>query len=214
MSQYGSDPNAPTGSDFNTSGDPPTWPKVVGIISIVLASLGVVCGLCGMVFVVALGPFMQKMGELQAQGGGARGGPVIPTTTIPTELVPGPMSVVAAIIGPIGSIVLLVAGITTVRRAASGRSIHLAYVAASLLATALALVGAYQYQASASSFMAAHPDDGWSKFFMSRGGSGGQFVQAIAVSCVGAIYPIFCLVWFGIMGKRPEVGSMPQEPLV
>ena len=31
---------------------------------------------------------------------------------------------------------------------------------------------------------------------------------------LGLGYPIFLLVWFGIMGKRPEQGRMPEEPLV
>ena len=118
MSQYPTDPVPSMTSDFQLSGEPPAWPKGVGIISIVLGSLGTVCGLCIAVFTFAMQPFMQKMGELQAQGGGARGGPVIPTTPMPAELSPGILSIVAAVFWPIGTILLIVAGISTVRRAA------------------------------------------------------------------------------------------------
>jgi hypothetical protein len=36
--------------------------------------------------------------------------------------------------------------------------------------------------------------------------------------CIGVAlalgYPVFLLVWFGAMGKRPEAGKLPEEPLV
>ena len=214
MSQYPTDPVPSMTSDFQLSGEPPAWPKVVGIISIVLSALGVICGLCGAVFILGMSSFMQKFGEMQAQGGGARGGPVIPTTPMPVELAPGVLSVVSVIVGPIGSIVLLIAGIATVRRVASGRMLHLAYVGISVLAIVIGLIGAYQYQSTGVAFLAAHPDDPWSKMFAAQGGMGRQFLQSMAISCVTAIYPIFCLVWFGVMGKRPEVGAVIQEPLV
>jgi hypothetical protein len=216
MSQYPTDPVQSTSSDFHltTSGEPPAWPKVVGIISIVLGSLGTVCGLCIAVFSFAMKPFMQKMGELQAQGGGARGGPMIPSTPMPAELSPGTLSVISALFWPIGTIILIVAGISTVRRAAGGRTMHLGYAGLSLLFTLVGLAGAYQYQTATTQFFSAHPDDPWTKFFMAQGGMGTQLVQAIGMTCVSAIYPIFCIVWFGVMGKRPEAGALIQEPLV
>ena len=214
MSQFPNDLASQAASDFHLTGEPPAWPKVVGIISIVLGSLGTVCGLCIAVFTFAMPAFMQKMGDLQAQGGGARGGPVIPTTPMPAELSPGALSTVAAIFWPIGTILLIVAGISTLRRAAGGKMLHLGYGTLSLLFTLVGLAGAYQYQGATSGFFSAHPDDPWTKFFMAQGGMGSQFVQAIGMTCVSAIYPIFCLVWFGAMGKRPEAGAALQEPLV
>ncbi len=215
MSQFGNEPAPSTPSDFHLSGEPPAWPKVVGILSIVLGSLGTVCGLCFAVFSFAMQPFMQKMGELQAQGGAsARGGPTIPSTPLPAELSPGPLSMVGAVFWPIGAIIMLVAGIATLRRVASGRTLHLGYAAVSLIFTFVGLAGAHMYQSRATLFLAAHPDDPWSVFFNKQGSIGMHFVQALGITCVSVIYPIFCIVWFGVMGKRPDVGAPLQEPLV
>lgn len=216
MSQYGSP--AHVSGDFNMPTEPPAWPKVVGIISIVLGSLGTVCGLCMAVFSMAMAPFMQKMGELQQQaqanGGGGRGGPEIPSTPMPPELTPGALSIVSAVFWPIGTILLIVAGIATVKRAAKGRALHLGYAGVSLLFTLVGLGGAFMYQSASSGFLSSHPDDPWSKFFNGQGGMQNQIPQALGLVCFSAIYPIFCIVWFGPMGKRPEIGAALQEPVV
>ncbi|HMN39372.1 MAG TPA: hypothetical protein PKE29_00905 [Phycisphaerales bacterium] len=216
MSQYGS-PSHVSG-EFNVPTDPPAWPKVVGIISIVLGSVGTVCGLCAAVFTFAMGPFLQKMGELQqqaqSQGGARGGGPMLPTTPMPAELAPGPLSMASAVFWPIGTIILIVAGIATLRRAAKGRTLHLGYAGLSLLFTLIGFVGAFMYQASSSGYLSSHPDDPWSQFFNGQGGMQNQIPQAVCMTVVAAAYPVFCLVWFGPMGKRPEAGAALPEPMM
>jgi hypothetical protein len=216
MSQFSAPESA--SNEFNVPTEPPAWPKVVGIISIVLGSLGTVCGLCIAVFTFSMGAFMQKMGELQQQGqaqGGRAGGPMIPTTPMPPEFAPGPLSMVSAVFWPLGTILLIIAGIATVKRAANGRPLHLGYAGASLLFTLIGLVGAFMYQSSSHAFLAAHPDDPWSQFFSSsQGGMQNQIPQAVGMTCFSAIYPIFCIVWFGPLGKRPEAGAPLPEPLM
>jgi hypothetical protein len=214
MSQIGSDLNPPASPEFSIPAEPPGWPKVVGIISIVWGSLGILCGVCSALFTVSMGTFMERMMKFAAQQPQRGGGPVIPTTPMPAELQPGALSIIGAFIWPIGAIVLLMAGIFTVKRAANGRSMHLAYGALSLLGTLLGLAGAFAYQASSKAYMAAHPDDPWIKIMNQNGGLNNQVIQAAGLTCVAAIYPIFCLVWFGALGKRPEVGAQVQEPLM
>ena len=216
MSQMGSESTPPMSGDFSMPAEPAAWPKVIGIISIVWGSLGILCGLCMGGIIVAMGPFLEWAAKMQAQGGGPRGGQQqMPTTPFPVELRPPALSVVSAIAWPIGAIILLVAGIMLVKRSASARMAHLVYAVFSGTMTVVGLLGAYQSQSAVNSFLQAHPDDPWAKFFQQSGGGSSQFVQAAVGGCIALIYPAFCLIWFGMVKRRPEdMGPRAEEPLV
>lgn len=216
MSQLNQPPMPPTSSDFSLPAEPPSWPKVIGIISIVWGSLGTLCGICGAVMTVAMGPFMQWAAKMQAQAP-QRGGPTLPTTAIPSELTPNGLQMVSAFFWPIATILLIVAGISLLKRAAAGRTLHLASGAISAVFTLVGLAGAFMYQQSASKFIAANSSDAWAQFFSQQsGGPSGQLFQAGFIACVGLLYPAFCLVWFGAMKRthRDMTGGFEQEPIV
>jgi hypothetical protein len=216
MSTMNSPSMPPTSSDFNMPTEPPAWPKVIGIISIVLGSLGTICGVCGAVMNLSMGAFMEWAAKMQAQGPQG-GGAKLPTTPLPAELTPHALSIVSAIGWPIGTIVLIVAGITLLRRAASGRTLHLVYAVISILFTLMGVGGAAIYQGTASKYIAANPTDDWAQFFSQQsGGPSGQLLQALVISCVAIIYPAFCLVWFGAMKRtqRDMTGGFSQDPIV
>ena len=101
-------------SDFDMPSAPPAWPKVVGIISIVLASLGLVCGVCGLI----------QNGMAFAQGGAEMQMPEGKTMQMPA---PSLLSIVLMALGWLWSLMLLTAGIMTVKRRANGRTLHIVY---------------------------------------------------------------------------------------
>ncbi len=197
MSQQPTNPTIPPSmGDFHVPVEPPAWPKVVGIISIVLSSLGLVCGVCGIGFLAFMRPLL-KMAEAQM-------GPA------PEVLIPGPLLVALAAVGVVWSAVLLVAGIATLRRRPNGRMLHVVYSGVAIVLTVISSFVNWQHQSAILKWVSENPTDQWAKQQSPMGAYAGM---AFGV-CIGLGYPIFLLVWFGAMGKRPEAGSLPEEPLV
>jgi hypothetical protein len=197
MSQSESDTTPNVSADFNTSGEPPAWPKVVGIISIVLASLSLICGGCGLV---------QNVIGL-VQGGKDVEMPNSAAIHIPP---PSVLSVGLGALGWVWAVVLLVAGIMTVKRHAKGRLVHLVYAGVSIVLTIGSVaVGMAEMQRVFDAF-------GQNAKLAQMAGMIKIFTYAVMCFAVtlGLGYPLFLLTWFGMMGKRPEAGAAIQEPLV
>src|SRR3954468_11066775 len=93
--------------------EPPAWPKVIGIISIVVASLGLACGVCGLAN-IALLPVMENMTKDKL-------GPM------PAIMKPTGLQMALGVVQMGWPALLLGAGIATVRRRYSGRTMHLVY---------------------------------------------------------------------------------------
>lgn len=196
MSQF----DSPTPAEFDTTGEPPAWPKVVGIISIVWASIGLVCNLCNMLGGVMQGAFMgmvppEQQEQMKAQMAANS----------------SPLAIGASALSLLVSALLLVAGIQTLRRRANGRMLHLVWVVAALIA---GVIGGYAgwigMQASVNQTLQNDPNA------QQMAGA----VNGIAIAMFGCImlltfaWPLFCAVWFGAMGKRPEVGAKDMEPII
>jgi hypothetical protein len=206
MSQYGTNPVPSTTSDFQLPAEPPAWPKVVGIISIVLAALGIPCSGC--VSIGSLGG-----GALYEWGRQKQIAAKMPDPgEMPSVFQPGVLDVLSAGIWFLGVIVLLVAGIMTVRRKVSGRAAHLAYAAVSIVGTLMYTVSAIMKSQAVADWISHNPGHP----FLKQPGAAfaGNPIGTIVVSLLCLAYPIFIVIWFGAMGKRPEVGAMSQEPLV
>lgn len=198
MSQYPTDPVPSMTSDFQLSGEPPAWPKVVGIISIVWASLLLVCNMCGVLGGLFQGAFVNMMPPEQQE-------------QMKQQLAASqsPASLAVYAIGLLLSVLLLTAGIMTVRRKAAGRMLHLLWAAGGVLLTVVSIMVQWgvmqqQLQQTQSSAKGVNP----------AAMQGGMYIGLVVGVCIGLAYPIFCLVWFGVMGKRPETGAVLQEPLV
>src|SRR5688572_15792538 len=101
--------------------EPPRWPGVVGVISIVWASLGILCGACGV-----LSPVLMQMFLAQAE---QQLGPM------PAAMKPGPMQVGLAGVSLAWAFVLLTAGILLMIRKPVARPLHLVYGAVAILLT-------------------------------------------------------------------------------
>src|SRR3954471_18440045 len=94
----------PTSSAYEMPmpGEPPAWPKVIGIISIVWASLGLACGMCGFGWILYLPTFSKQM---EAQMG-----------PMPPAMTPSAAQMALMVVGILWAFVLLSAGIATIGR--------------------------------------------------------------------------------------------------
>lgn len=187
----------PMSSDFDLPSAPPAWPKVIGIISIVLASLGLVCGVCGLI----------QNGMAVAQGGADMQISETETVKLPA---PSVLSLVLMGMSWLWSLVLLTAGIMTVKRRANGRILHIVYAGISIVIGIASLAVSWMDSQRMLEAMNAIPEMAQMAGFIK--------MMVFFFMCIGAAmglgYPIFCLVWFGMLGKRPEVGAAAEEPIV
>jgi hypothetical protein len=191
MSQF-----PPVSSDFQIPQPPPAWPKVIGIISIVLGSLGVICNACSLGGNAIASSFTQMMppeqqAELQAQ----------------LQASASPLNLALAAVGILIAILLIVAGVFLVQRRPLGRTLHLIYAGIGLI-LAIAAVGIGIQTANA---MAANAPDPTQAAAQRMAGLGGAIVGGL----VGAAYPTFLLIWFLFIKRdAASMGSSNQEPLV
>jgi hypothetical protein len=167
-------------------GELPRWPRVVGTISIVWAALSLTCGGLGLVYFMAM-PWLLKMAEDKL-------GPA-PSVMYPA----GPIWVVTGI-GLIWSVLLLTAGVLTVRRNAGGRPLHLFWALSGCVLTGVSLYFNYKWQSGIAAWAAENPGSGWAK---QAGGGRGMIGLAIGV-VLGFWWPVFCAVWFGVFKTRAD----------
>lgn len=164
--------------------EPPGWPKVVGIVSLVYAGLGLVCTGCGMLSPVVMAAFMPEDME------------------VPPAMTPGPMMWLLMIVGVLMIGVLIAAGIMTLSRRAAGRGLHLAWAGVSIPMSFVGLALQLAQQQEIAEWAKAHPD---SPFAQGQGSPMALIGPAIGL-LIGLAWPSFCLIWFGLMKKNPEVG--------
>lgn len=191
MSQF----DSPTPPEFDTTGEPPAWPKVIGIISICWGSLGLFCNVCSLAGTFASGSLVNMMPPEQQEQ---------MRQQMAAQQSPAMMGLIALSI--IFSGVLIAAGIMTLKRKPLGRTLHLGYGAIGLL---LAIGGAVVSWGIVQSQMAAA-----SGSTQPPGQQAGMVVGMVFGVCFGLAYPLFSLIWFGVMGKRPEVGAKDLEPVI
>ncbi len=188
-----SPPITPSQIDFDP--EPPSWPKVIGIISIVWAALGLTCMGC-----MTVGIVMQDFSsQMMANAKGPNGESIPP---MPDVMKSGALEWAQMTVGFILAAVLLVAGIQLVRRNPIARLLHLAYSASSIVVTLAGLYPGLMKQRKIAEWAAQNPDNFWATA-QQQNAAFAQIAIAIAV-VVGMAYPIFLLVWFGGMKRNSQ----------
>lgn len=168
--------------------DRPKWPTVVGIISIAWAGVWLACGLMMAAFVVFLSS--EAFAEMTEKG---MGGPM------PDAFRPDALMMVMGVVSSLWLLVLLFAGFATVKRAATGRGLHLLWA---IVAVVLGIIGSYlqaKMLGEKRAWAEANPETGWAKNFK----PGFEFVMALVTMFISFIYPVFLILWFG-MGRGRE----------
>lgn len=169
-------------------GDLVSWPKVVGIVSIVWGSLGLLGGVCGGISILFLPTFM---------------GAQYDANNLPPTMVFGPVKLGMLLGGLILTAFLLFAGIATLRRLEFGRTAHLVYAWASLPLIAINLWQQWADVTALELWIRENP-----KSPFAQGGTTGGYIGLVAGLVLGLAWPMFTLIWFGLAKRQP--GAMKQ----
>jgi len=177
----------------------PKWPKVIGVISIVLASLGLTCGGIAMVLAPMSGKFMNAA---------LKGDPM------PYGMKFTGVDIAIGGIGLLLSVVLLFAGISAVTRRPITRPLHLTYA---LCAIPLNIWGALNQmgkQALNEQWAQDYPNNPMAQGMNGGGASGaqiGQIIGLVLLIVLGIGIPLFYLIWFGLVKTKPEQITGDEE---
>lgn len=197
-------PNFGGPTDFST--EPKTWPKTVGIISIVWGSLGVICNGCGLLGSLA-GPMMQQMAAQNPQL----------AQQMQNQPPPSPAQMAIYGLSLLLSVALIVAGSMLIARKPMAAKLHLAWGGVSILLIVLnavlsigpmqAQIQAMQAQMQAQSGGTAPPPG------TAQGMAAGMYGSIACMTLIALAYPIFCIVWFGFVKRgTAEIAAGHEAP--
>lgn len=173
----------------------PTWPKPIGITSIVWGSLGLLCNGCGIVGILMQSTFLQSA-EQQL-------GPM------PDVMKPPPGQVPLIAVGIVWTFLLLISGILLISRKQVSLTLHLVYgIGGIVLGLAGTFIGVRQNLAI-SQWVQQNPADKWAQQSKPELG---WAILVIAV-ILGLAWPIFCCIWFG-MKRKTDLGGRSLSEMV
>ncbi len=182
--------------------EPPKWPKVVGIISVVWGVINFGCVGCGMLFSFWGSMFSKQMEEAFPDG-------------VPPQLSQGPSVFLLALMGAgaVMALWLVVAGIVLLTRKYAARMLHLSWVGVSVVLSFVSMYNQMSQQQAMHQWIRDHPN---SKFAQNQAAFGGigEIVGWVVGLGIGLGYPIFCGVWFGFVKKNPEEYTRGVEQLM
>ena len=177
---------------------PTNWPRTIGIVSISWATLGLSCLACGVALQVALGPSML---------------PEPLRNNPPPSMRFGTLQIVQTIISLVTSSLLIAAGIQTLRRSFSGRTLHLIWAVLSVLAVIYGGFAGWHQQQEQLIWARENPDNPIAKQTL----QGQPFSLAIMgfFLCFFAAWPVFCLTWFGLIKRTAaSFGAPPDKDFI
>ncbi len=128
---------------------------------------------------------------------------------MPSVMQPPPISLLLIAVGLVWAGLELAAGITTLRRKAVGRSLHIIYGAGAVLMNTLSLFFQWQQHNVQMEWARNNADNAWAK--QMGNGQIGFLIGLLFGIVLGYSWPVFCLIWFGLLKKRPEAGWVEPE---
>jgi hypothetical protein len=183
--------------DFDPN--PPRWPKVVGWISMIFGALGVLCVSCSVAWLFTAKDLM-------------KGNPQIDVNNLPPVMHISPLMAVQLGVGAVSSILLIAAGGLTLGRQGLGRILHLIWGILALVNGLFGFFVQYQQQMAMAAWVKDNPDSVFSK-----NQSPANLYIGLGCGALFLLWPIFCLVWFGLVKRRAEQmlrhdGAPPEVP--
>ena len=180
---------APETSTLVPTRPPPGWPKPVGILSIVFGLLSALLGSGAMLLApVVFAPLADS------RLGGA---PLPPNLTI------SPPIVAYAVASGLLNVLLIAAGVQLIRRRQAGRSLHLTYAVLLPVVTIAGSYFQYEIQTATLDWARTYPDNPIAESALA-GGETGQLIGLLGGAALGLAWPVFCIVWFGMLKRDPE----------
>lgn len=183
-----SDPTS-TGYPELSDRPPPAWPKVVGILSIIFGLVAILFG-AGM---TAMIPVFGNLIEPQLEG-----------DPLPPNMVLTPTLIAVAVFGVLCNLLLVVAGFMTVARKPAGRTMHLVYAVLLMLATFATSFYQVRILKATEQWAAEYPNNMMAQQMSSPGQDVGQIIGIVFALALGLAWPLFCIIWFGMVKRDPD----------
>ena len=109
------------------------------------------------------------------------------------------------------ALLLMAAGILTLRRSMTGRILHLVYALTSFVLLAFGLWLHLKTQAETKDWAVQNPDNPFAKAMTQPGSEIGNTIGVGAMIVLGTLWPLFCLVWFGLVKRtRASMTGVPE----
>lgn len=174
---------------------PPKWPKVVGWISIVLGSLGVICVSCSVAWLLTSKDLL-------------KGNPQIDSNNLPPVMQISPIMAVQMGTGAALSLLLIAAGGLTLGRQKLGRILHIIYGVLGLLNGVFGFFVQFKQHAAMTAWVRDNPDSMFSK-------NHSPASLYIGLGCGGffLLWPLFCVVWFSLVKRTHDQMLHGPRPL-
>ena len=180
------DADSNTDLDLDDVPEEITWPKTVGIVSIVWGSFMMMCNGCGLA-----GPAMQAWGQRQAVANGQK------AMDMPAVMNPNTVETVAYVLSIALGAFLMASGIMLVARKPVARAMHLAFGGVWFVVMVVGLVNGIMKMSAIAAFFKDNPDHEMAKWMSPAT----MLLTTVAMVGIGAIWPVFCLVWFGLVKR-------------
>ncbi|MFM9959453.1 MAG: hypothetical protein ACKVZJ_15460 [Phycisphaerales bacterium] len=182
--------------------EPPKWPKVIGIISIVWGVLSVGCIGCGVIGLMVPMMFGSSMSQAFPDG-------------MPPMMTQGPdiWMIALFVVGAVTAAFLIAAGATMLARKYAARWMHLVWAVVTILSTFGSTAMQVKMQQETKQWIRDNPNTEYAKQQAQFAGMG-EMIGMVVGLALGLGYPIFCCVWFGLVKKDPEEYSRGIEQLV
>jgi hypothetical protein len=177
----------PTTFDPNAPGlfvDGPKWPKAVGILSIVFGALSLLCvgGTAAMI------PFSSQMIS-----------PMLNGDPMPPNAVMTPSKYALIGVALALSVFLLVAGVQLLRRRYASRMMHLIYGLVSVPVVFWSTWVQLADLEATKQWAQQYPGNQYAQSLSMPGQDIAQAVGPIIGVVIGLAWPLFCLIWFGLV---------------
>ncbi|HCT43731.1 MAG: hypothetical protein CMJ35_14300 [Phycisphaerae bacterium] len=171
----------------------PRWPKVIGIISIVWASIGLACGGIGLLFL----PFASSLMSMGLQEG----------EPVPYGLVSKPADYAIAGLGFLFALLLLFAGIACVSHRPVTRVMHLVYGLAAIPMSLWSYMNQMHKNELNAQWAKEFPNSEMAQGFdpaQNPAAAAGELIGLVILIVFGFGIPLFYLIWFGLVKTKPE----------
>ncbi len=177
----------------------PTWPTLIGVLGCVWGGLTLLYNACcqlggsiaGKAMVGLVPPEMQDQMKSQM------------------ALI-GPVDIVFMLVLTVISLLLLVAAITLLRRKPISVQLHLAYGAIAVVVLLAHIAWGVYRAGQVSQMMQQNTAAAGAQNPMGSFGNMSESMMIVLTVIMGVIrliYPVFCLIWFGVVKKNADLGS-------
>jgi hypothetical protein len=113
----------------------------------------------------------------------------------------GPIDYALMGVGTMLTLVLLGAGISTIMRKPVGRALHLVYALLAFPLTAANVWNTLQKSGAMAQWVKDYPNNKIAQSQASGGSQIGELIGLAVLLVMGLAWPVFCLIWFGLVKR-------------